>query len=260
MRRLITILFVLLFPLPAWAVVPVVDQVVAKINLDNVIGAQDFSFGTLPAAGSTVCATFWAWANDEFDIDTATDNQANTYVVTKTAAVAKSRAVIACAANVNSSGTFTITLTPTNAGGVYWVVSAVSFIEIQTSSPIDQTASAIDAGPQANDATVTSGATTVDDEVVIAAAIIASVGDAALTITTPAGYTEIAVEQDNNAHLGGQASYLIVAATGVQTATWAHDDVSGSTADDGWGAVIVTLKGIVAAGATRRYGTPIFFQ
>jgi len=257
MKRLIILLFVLLLPLPAWAV-PAVDQVVAKINFDNIIGAQDFSFGTLPAAGSVVCATFWAWANDDFDISTVTDNQANTYVVTKTAVVAKSRAVIACAPNVNSSGTFTITLTPTNAGGVYSVVSAASFTEIQTSSPIDQTASAIDAGPQANDATVTSGATTVDDEVVIAVAIIASVGDAALTITTPAGYTAIAVEQDNNAHLGGQASYLIVAATGAQTATWSHDDV-GSTADDGWGAVIVTLKGIVAAGATRRYGTPIFF-
>ena len=259
MRRLITILFVLLLPLPVWAVVPVVDQSVAKINLDIAVGAQDFSFGTLPAAGSTVCATFWAYANDDFDIDDVTDNQANTYVVTKTAVVARSRAVIACAANVNSSGTFTITLTPVNLGNVYWVVSAVSFTSTQTSSPIDQTATATDPGPQANDATVTSGATTVDDEVVLAAAIIASVGDAALTITTPAGYTAIAVEQDNSAHLGGQASYLIVAATGVQTATWTHDDV-GSTGDDGWGAVIVTLKGIVAAAATRRYGTPIFFQ
>lgn len=220
-------------------------QTVGKQVFDDVGASSSFSFGTGPAVGSTVVVAFWGWHAAGYDASSVTDNQGNSYSLIKPTGAGHSMGVIAFAANVASSGTFTITINHASGTGNYVVATAAEFTGL-ASSPADQSATASDPGPQANDATVTSGATTQADEVVVAVAAVAVSGSTNIAITTPAGFTNLAVEQNHNAHCGGSADFKIVAATGAQTAAWSHNDV-GSSADDGWTAAVLTLKATAVA-------------
>jgi hypothetical protein len=260
MKFLSVFWLLILLASPVWG--QAIDQQTAKFVRDAVIGAQSFSFSTLPASGSLVCATFWGWQQGaSLDIQVVSDNQGNTYDLTSSLG-SDGVASVACAPNVISSGTFTITITPVDVAEPFYLVAAgISFTSMQSAAPKDRTASDSQPGPQTNDATVTTSplATTTPNQVVIICAGIFFL-DAFVNVTNPGGYTEILSEQDASNHVGGQCAYKTTTSTGVQSAAWSHVDVTTTFPTDthytGWAAVLTTWKGVtgVVAGTLPRRG------
>src|SRR4029450_4885140 len=107
MKFLSVFWLLILLASPVWG--QAVDQQAAKFVFDAATGPQSFGFSPPPAKGSMVCATFWGWQADAVVLDTAvSDNQGNTYDMTSSLE-SDGGAFIACAPNVVSSGTVTIT-------------------------------------------------------------------------------------------------------------------------------------------------------
>jgi hypothetical protein len=237
----------------AIAALAMVDQQTGEQTLDSVGSSSAFSFGTLPASGSAVFVTIFGFNSLGYNA-TVTDNQGNSYSVVSSdpGFSNRTRALIAYAANVTSSGTFTVTINHTQGSGNYLIARATSFTGLATSSLLDQTGTNVDEfGP--TPATVqTTGATTVANELVIAVASITDAADAA--ISTPSRYTEIMLENDFGLHATGEAAYMIVSSTGTQSASWTH---GGGYA---WTAVIATFKEPTGAPAARRRAAPMIFQ
>ena len=213
------------------------------------------SFGSLPAAGSLVIVviSLWNTPGDGSDrVTSVTDNQSNTYTeaaqAVRTGASEDCCAAIFYAENVNSSGTFTVTINLEAGAYVEW--SAHSFTGIATSSSLDQigtnTGAGITSGSQPTVAT--SGATTQADELVVACASSANAsspnGDVGWAI--PSGWTgELSKHVSQADTIAHDAAYNIIAATGTQTATWA---AHATDVGDAWAAVIGTFK--ASAGTT----------
>jgi hypothetical protein len=239
-------------------------QTIGKQTNDAAGASVNASFATAPAAGSLVIVGLVGWHSNGYDVSSVTDNRGNSYSIVKSAVVGRQRSVIAYAANVNSSGTFTITVNNANGGDNYLTWAAIEVTGAATASVLDQSNTATDAGPQANDATVSTGTLAQADEFVFAAMSLSISGDNNLNIgTATTGYTNLANEQDFFNHNGASFDYKIVASTSAQSASWSHDDATGT--DDpspggnsyGWTATIATFK---AAGAPALFPPFAKFQ
>jgi hypothetical protein len=223
-------------------------QTISKQSNVEAGSTASASFGTAPAAGSLVLIGLVGWHDSGYDVTSVTDNKGNAYTIVKAAVAGRQRAVIAYAENVSSGGTFTVTINNAGGSGNYLSWAAIEVTGVAASSSADQTSTATDAGPQANDATVTTGATVTANELVFAVMSLSSSGSSNLHITSPGGYTNLASEQDFAAQNGFSADYKIISATGAQTAAWAHDDATGTDnpspggSSYGWTAAIATFK------------------
>src|SRR4030095_4420577 len=141
MKFLSVFWLLILLASPVWG--QVLNQQTAKFVFDAATGPQSFDFSPPPASGSMVCVTFWAWqsTNDPTIGITVSDNQKNTYDTTGSLA-SLGGAFVACAPNVISSGTFTITITPDDLLQSWYLAAAgISFTGMQTASPKDRTGS-----------------------------------------------------------------------------------------------------------------------
>lgn len=203
--------------------------------------SKTVSFASLPAQGDLVAVVICGIGGIDFVIQSVTDNQGNTY-----SQAAKLRlgggqageAAIYYTANIPSpSGTFSITVTPTEAFGNNISVIGLAYSGLEASSVVDVTATNATTTP--TDASVgPSSSTTVNDTLVLAGACMWA-GSFDLNVTGPAGYTERANQEDATLPALNVAD-KIVASTGTQSASWAHDDADTA-------AVLVAFKGAASA-------------
>lgn len=101
------------------------DQSLSRLYYADA-SAHARSFGTAPTAGSKVTVEILGWQNGTggvFDVTSVTDNKGNTYTKDKLQQFGPFATAIFSANNVTSGGTFTITVTPTNANGLSGVQS-----------------------------------------------------------------------------------------------------------------------------------------
>lgn len=242
MKRLLILLLALLAYAPKALAVLALDQQVGLQVLDSTNGPDDFTFSSLPSAGSLVALTLVGYHGSGFDVSGVVDNQGNSYTIYKASTVANGqRAVIAYAHNVISSGTFTITVSYTNSSN-YVIGDAVSFDGWSVTSALDQSGQDAETSYTIDANVATDGATAVNDEVVVAVTSLAG-GTSAIGAAST-GYTQIFEEPDFSAHARGAGDFKIVSSTGVQTAAWNDDN------DAPWTAVIATFR--EAAGAVTR--------
>lgn len=215
------------------------------------------SFGTLPSAGNAIFVMSGGWHTTPYTVDTVTDNQSNTYTEDKEKVTGGGSGGIQIYSDIDigtPSGTFTITVDPTQASSNYMVWLAVEFSGVADSAAVDLSESTSSATGDA--ALTTAGTTAQADELVLALAGVSN-DDPNVNLTNPTtGYTELGAYQNSNAILGFHASYKIVSATGTQSATWTHDN----TSQDGWAAIICTYKAAAGGGASSFVPSSRTFQ
>lgn len=202
---------------------------------DAGVSLSTATFAATPAVGNYIVVLISGWNAGTFGVTSVTDNQGNTYsrAGAQPASSGLCRADIWYAKATTASGTFTVTVNCGSGSYLEWIASEVS--GLAATSPAD-------AGAEANsatgDAAVGPTATLAQtSEIVFAVAAVAN-NDTNITITTPSGYTNLAINQDATATIGMEASYKIVSATTAVSASWTHDN----TAQDGWVAKIATFK------------------
>ncbi len=200
----------------------------------------ELSFGTLPAAGAHILISIGGYQPSGYDVTSVTDNQGNSYAraVASGLAAGLMRSLIYVAENIGTpSGTFTLTITNTQASGNYIAAIASEVSGLAASGAADQTAT----GTAADASLATAGptGTTVQaDELVFAAMQMAS-ASTDIGVGPPASYTEVLVEQNAAMSDGHEVAYRILSATGTQTVIWTY----GSSGQVGWSAALLTLKG-----------------
>jgi len=206
---------------------------------------QPFSFATLPVVNNYVFVFSSRYAPGTGTLS-VTDNQSNSYTNAIQNGNASTNETIAYAKVTTSSGTFTITLSMVgSASGNYYCSDAIEWNNISAATPFDVSTSNSGSGMSQN--TGTTGATAQANELVLVC--LSGDGGNPMNISTPAatGYTSLAVQQNASAHMGFEASYKTVAATGTQTGTWT------TTVTSTWAAGIATFKiDVVAGGVTPR--------
>jgi hypothetical protein len=199
------------------------------------------------AAGNLLAVGIGHWNGGGAGVASIADDKSNVYAAPQqqTHFSGNGDASIWYAKNV-AAGTTTITLTPTVTGANnYWTWGVAEFSGLDTTSPLDVSAKNTAVGTS-TDANVTSGATTQADELVLAVASVGLSGDSDISWGSAAssGYTNL-MKYANWASIETISfDYKIVSATGAQSASWSHDNVSSSP--NSWAAVIATFK---AAGA-----------
>ncbi len=153
------------------------------------------------------------------------DNRGNTYTRDATASLVANDLGVAifCALNV-AAGATTITLTLPAWSAT---ARALEVSGLLTSATLDKTATNTDATGHTNPTSGTTAATTQADEFVVAVFCTNS-GKNPLTITDPAGYTDVYQQTDGVTYFTGGAVQKTVAATGPQTATWTVNDTIAS--------------------------------
>jgi hypothetical protein len=214
-------------------------------------GTSAGSFGTLPAVGNHVVVGIALYDGDSgvHGIAAVTDNQGNTYAENAEATEiggGNSSATIYSTKVATAAGTFTVTVDPAVAAGLYIAWAAAEFSGLDATTHLDRTATNVESSG-ASDASVTaSAANTAASGLAVAVAAL-SFGDADLNIgdTPPAGYTNIAVEEDANAYMGLSFVYKVYSATETSAAAWTHDNES----QFGWSAALSTYKAVAGGGA-----------
>jgi hypothetical protein len=226
-------------------------QTLSKVAWDNASSANG-SFGSTPAAGSTVIVVAESWqgaTSADFPSNGCTDNQGNTYtraihVRDAVAGASKhAKSVIYYCENVLSSGTFTITVTIGGTGN-YGFFGAQEWAGLLTSGVLGET------GSQVDDVTspISSGSTGVlaqADNVIVTVHGINIDAAVSRTLSSEGGYTVIAEEEDYSIRCLGHAAYKIVSATTSEENEMTVGAGSGTI--DTSGSVIAAFK--VAGGA-----------
>lgn len=202
-------------------------------------GGASFNLAALPspAAGNAVTVGIISTAGS---ITSVIDNQGNTYTAIRSHAeslAGQTAYTYRCLSIGTPSGAFTITVTLPS--GNYSMASAVqtsSLTAVDQSGVHDQTTTGSLAvstdNPDAQADDLSLGAMTVNGTT------------AAQGITTPSGYTSLALENDDTLHIAGSIDYKILSATGTETVTWG---ISASYASAT--GVVATLKGAGGAAA-----------
>lgn len=225
-------------------------QATATIREAGFSGTDAGSFGSLPAVGNHVIVGIALYDADAgtHGIATVTDNQGNSYNEDAEATEVgggNSSASLYSTKVATSAGTFTITVDPAVATGLYIAWAAVEFSGLDATTHLDRTG-ANEESSGASDASVTASAsnTTADGVAVAVAAL--SFGDIDLNIgdTPPTGYTNIAVEEDANSYMGMSFVYKIYSSSETSAAAWVHDNES----QFGWAAAIATYKAAAGGG------------
>lgn len=227
----------LLFPQSARAAVAIVQQT----SLFEVSGAgltTSGSFGATPAAGNTIVVLISYTRPGGTDFSGVTDNKGNTYTAAAVASDATDENVtmIYYAENITSSGTFTITLNfnLSSENDVTW--TAVELSGASGGLDVVRTNTST-----TGDASVTATRqTSANDQIVFAMATLFST-DAAANLTTPSGYTQLALDDDANtatdpAH---QSSYKTLTSRETPSASWSHDNTSQTS----WTAALASFAG-----------------
>ena len=226
-----------------------VNQVATPVQGANVT-SQQISFSSTPTAGRSAIVTYSGYnSSDRTGQLTCTDNQGNTYTLTKFSQQTNgSRYQVSAtfhAHNIASSGTFTATV-----GGLAGSYCNVGMIEASGLNPAGTPITASNgASGSTNPATCTSGttsSTSVADAIAIAVLDYDSDNGASTNIATPSGYTSIYLS--NGGQECGSAAYKVLSATGAQSASW------GTTINPGgepgvWAAQIVVLEAAGGGGA-----------
>ena len=205
---------------------------------------QVFSFATLPAVNNYVfvLSSRYAGGGTGTGNITFSDNQSNTWDFVTDRGNTSNYESIGYAKVTTSSGTFTITLSMAGStSGNYYCSDAIEWSNVTAATPVyDVTLTAVGSGMSQN--TGTTATTTQANDLVLA--VLSGDGGNPMNISTPAsaGYTSLAVQQNASAHIGFEASYKTVAATGTQSAAWT------TTVTSTWSVGIGTFKINAAAG------------
>lgn len=201
-------------------------QAVVQSKVGNPVSNFDsttLSFTSTPAVGNmvVVCITGWRTAGSggfEVPAGSVTDNQGNLYriaVVGDKSATTK-RAAIFYSFNVNSSGTFTVTLDPTGTGNyASWSISEVS--NCSRSDPLDKTAQQQSSGTTLS--SNTTSATAQNNEIVFSC-LASSVTEASITVGVVSPIFNQIYEQLSDTYIPGEADYRVVSSSGTQACTW----------------------------------------
>lgn len=192
------------------------------------------SFGSLPAAGSTIIVMVGLWPQSlALTASQFTDNQGNTYAIAESRIVAGGNevAIIAYAKNIGSpSGTFTVTFTPANNGS-FFDFCAIEVTGLDGTSPLDKTAKS--GGTSGTIDTTATATTSQADELLVACCARRGFGG----FTVSSGWTEQVEENDDVSWQPMEGDTQIVAATGTYSATW------NNVPNNVWTACIATFKG-----------------
>lgn len=241
------------------------DKSTARQDIGNPgTSSSNFSFGSLPVAGGAVVVFVgggdYTAANTNF-LSSVTDNQSNSYTLygTNIASGGYAAAYIAVALNVNSSGTFTITLNYTNSTDLYLVAGASSFTGIATSSALDQQTSA-NAGSSSTSVGGNFTTTNADDLLLYS---VAAQGAADQNMVDDTGWTNLFLQDDSVNYSGMLGSYKIESSSGLKTASADFDACNSASfvmislkASTG-GDVSTALSGSASTGG-HGTATPVF--
>lgn len=222
---------------------------------------QTSATGTTSISGTTVAKT---WASNTTTgnllialiaggvqhVSSIADSQTNTWVVADAGNFSWSMCEIWYCKN--ATGGVTPTVTATFAAAEPGTIHLIEVSGADTGSPLDKTAHASGDGVTPNTPTVTTAATTTNDEIVVAISAV-FLGSGTDLPTVGAGYSNF-VSTNSTPTTGITVSSgsesKIVSATGAQTATFGLASASGF-----WETTVATFKQ-AAAGATP---TNLFF-
>lgn len=197
------------------------------------------SFTTAPMVGSAVVVLISGWNSNFYETSSVTDNKGNSYTLYTHTPLDAPNVCIAVALNVASSGTFTITVNNVRVSANYVIWGAASFSGVAQAS-----ANVGTGGTWYNSVTPTMITTAVtptqDDALVVGVAV----NDAAITFSSPTGYTNLFRE---NAYtlITHDSAYQVLTGASAQTLDWV-------TSSAKWATKVIALKPIAlsAAGVT----------
>ena len=202
----------------------------------------EVSFGSLPAAGSTVVMAFSMYGTSGFGT-TCTDNQGNgayTRAEIATESGNGDTAEIWYKANIGSpSGTFTVTCTATVSVYAWGVLLELD--GVNNSNPIRDTGTNT-GHATSTDASVTSAGSSaaVGDLAVVTVVVKISSSNVNLGANATTGYTNVSLQQNYSAITSQSADYKEIGSAGSQSANWSHD---AATPDPyGWACVMAIFE------------------
>lgn len=225
---------------------------------------QAVTFGTTPAAGNAIIVIAWLFSgltgNATFPTGGCADNKGNTYTraYVSGADFGSSGISTACyySANIASSATFTVTVTPTPANAVGAIVmETYECAGLLTSGILDQTAT--NAGTTGTTyASGTTATTSQADELAFSSLVFSDTsGTSGVAFTqngsgsNPAsGWVEELTETDNNGSMAGDTVSRVLTATGAI----AHVFGNTNRTTNGWNTGIATFKAAAASGTLLR--------
>lgn len=201
------------------------DIQVTAVSANQGQSAESVSFPNLPNAGDTI--VLFVWSKDTISIPTypygsAIDNQGNTYIPAVQAGnvgVSHLGAAIYYLTNIPpSTGTFTITVTPTGSSPqAYITMGAIEYSGIQNINPLDQTTS----NNLTNTTTPNTGTapqTTQSYELVVALTSVTATGE---TFSPAPGFIPEITELSPTINTEpGQVVDQVVANIGTYSASW----------------------------------------
>jgi hypothetical protein len=189
-----------------------------------------------PAIGDTIIVLVWTWTQNKAASIDVTDDQGNTYTLVTQATIIQanwyeSAAVFAAPVTVTSGQIKVTVATPGNDNASQSEAVALDYSGV---GPVDQRNTAT--GSSATATVATPAATSFPNELVVTALGINNPAANFSSIAPSAGYTQRAVQYQNAGATAGGAADQMVAAKGVQSATWTT-----TPALSGWAAVIATF-------------------
>lgn len=201
-------------------------------SVQNKVSSATFLTITVPnppAISDLVVVTVWTFVST---LTSVTDTKGNLYSLATSSTVSPDHVYIYYSSITNTGGPFNITMTTGGAGPI--VASVVEFSGISKNGPLDMTISSGNAGSVVTAMTGTTGFTSVNNELLIAA--IAATGSNPETLVYDPSWFLDAYETDNISFAGGQNLHKIVSSQGVYNHVW--PTISSST----FGAVLATFK------------------
>lgn len=119
-----------------------VVQQKASAHFENTTGAQALSFNAIPSPGNLIVVAIWGWNSSDWSTPSVADNQAaggNSYA--KASEGKRTGGGSGCeifyAYNINSSGTFTVTVNPPGTG-IYWSFEIYEIAGATSTDPFDK--------------------------------------------------------------------------------------------------------------------------
>lgn len=198
------------------------------------VTASNSSFSVTPTVGNFVIIGAVAYHNLTPVFSSPTDNQSNTYAVDKQQleTVSFQTAMVGSGKIATASGTFTVTNNISPASFMVW--QPCEFSGLDSTTWLDQTGSQT-AGATTTITVTASGANAQSGDLVVACMTWHGAATTNAHISTPTGYTQLWVDQDEQNDIAGQCSYKVAGAE-TSSATWTYDLTINSSA------VIATYK------------------
>lgn len=204
----------------------------------EVVNSVSLIFGSNNTAGNFISVgAFWYTSDGTASAAGDVTDTRNTYALDRSRINGTAHVGLWSTQNVGA-GANTVVVNPP-AADAYLECVATEFSGIATSSAFD-----VGADNAATSTTPTSGTTATTAQAdALAIAALSHVGSAATGIDLPSGYTNLHLVQDNSTRQPGSVDYLILTATGTQSASW------GTTASSPWAGAIVVYKAAAGGGS-----------